>query len=163
MAMTNSDPGREAGLRIVETSRLLRSRVEQRLKPHGMTRAQFATLSKLERQPGLTQSEMAEMLEVQPIAMVRLIDQLSEEGLIERRADPADRRVNRLFLTAAGLTRLARMASFKEELGAEVFAGIAAADLSQLLAILDRVHKNIKTIHATEAAAGVRPRKVNAS
>ena len=156
------DPKREAGLRIVETSRLLRSLVEQRLKPYGMTRAQFATLGKLERQPGLTQTEMAEMLEVQPIAMVRLIDQLSDEGLIERRADPADRRVNRLFLTAAGNAKLVSMASFKEELGAEVFAGIAGADLAQLLVTLDRVHQNIKSIQAGEIAAP-RLRKASAS
>jgi MarR family transcriptional regulator, transcriptional regulator for hemolysin len=161
MAMPYSDPKREAGLRIVETSRLLRSLVEQRLRPFGMTRVQFATLGKLERQPGLTQSEMAEMLEVQPIALVRLIDQLSSEGLIERRPDPHDRRVNRLFLTEAGKAKLLSMSSFKEELGAEVFDGIAGPDLAQLLATLERIHHNIKSIQAAESTVG-RTRKASA-
>lgn len=158
MTMIKNDPKREAGLRIVETSRLLRSLVEQRLKPYGMTRAQYAALIKLERQSGLTQAEMAEILEVQPIAMVRMIDQLSEDGLIERRADPHDRRVNRLFLTGAGEEKLACMASFKEELGVEVFAGISTGDLGHLLAVLDHIHANIKSIQAAPA----RPRKVTA-
>jgi DNA-binding MarR family transcriptional regulator len=127
-----------------------------------MTRAQYSALARLERQPGLTQSEMAEMLEVQPIAMVRMIDQLSDEGLIERRADANDRRVNRLFLTSAGAAKLGGLASFKTELGKEVFGDIADADLAQLLATLDRIHQNIKTIQAGETAAP-RPRKASAS
>ena len=100
--MQKNDPRREAAFRIVETSRLLRAVVEQRLKPYGMTRAQLSTLSRLDRQDGLAQHVVAEALEVQPIAMVRLVDQLSAEGLVERRSDPADRRVNLLFITAAG-------------------------------------------------------------
>ncbi len=156
--MTCSEPKREAGLRIVETARLLRLLVEQRLRPYGMTRAQYSTLARLDRQPGLTQSEMAEMLEVQPIAMVRMIDQLSDEGLIERRADANDRRVNRLFLTTAGKAKLTGLASFKTELGNEVFGDIADADLSQLIDTLDRVHQNIKSIQAGDAALA-RPRK----
>jgi len=150
--MTITDPRREAGLRIIETSRLLRMLVEQRLRPHAMTRAQYATLAKVERQDGLGQHELAEMLEVQPIAMVRLIDQLSAEGLIERRADAHDRRRNRLYLTEAGRARLASLADFKERLGADLFAGIAGEDLRHLLQTLDRLHGNIKAIQAADAA-----------
>ena len=160
--MTISDPRREAGLRIIETSRLLRNLVEQRLKPYGMTRAQYASLARLERQEGLVQGELADLLEVQPIAMVRLIDQLCADGLIERRPDPDDRRCNRLFITSKGRARLHEMADFKERLGSEIFDGIGKEDLQSLLATLDQLHRNIKSIQSLEATAA-RAAKVKAS
>jgi MarR family transcriptional regulator, transcriptional regulator for hemolysin len=151
--MSQSDPRRDAAFRIVEISRLLRSVVEQRLKPHGMTRAQFAALSRLERQDGLAQHVVAESLEIQPIVMVRLVDQLSAEGLIERRPDPDDRRCNRLFLTAGGRKRLRDLADLKLEIGHAVFAGIGQEDLRQMLATLGKVHANLKSIQSADAQA----------
>ena len=160
--MYKLDPRSESAMRIIETSRLLRSLVEQRLRPFGMTRAQFSTLARLDRQDGQVQMELAESLEVQPIAMVRLADQLSAEGLIERRADPADRRCNRLFITGAGRARLATLGNFKEQLGVELFEGIAEADLAHMLTTLDALHRNIKSIQAAEET-GARSRKARAS
>jgi len=157
--MQQKDPRREAALRIVETSRLLRLLVEQRLRPYGMTRAQYATLGKLECQDGQVQNELAEALEVQPIAMVRLVDQLSAEGLVERRPDPQDRRCNRLFITDGGRARIAEMSRFKEELGAEVFDGIGEDELRHTLRTLDRLRANIKSIQTAETAA-TKSRKV---
>lgn len=151
--MILKESNNQAAFRIIETSRLLRSLVELRLKPCGMTRAQYATLSHLEQQDGLAQHEVAEGIEVQPIAMVRLVDQLSAEGFLERRADPADRRCNRLFLTDGGRKRLKAMAEFKSELGGEVFAGITEDELRQMLGTLGKIHANIKSIQAADAAA----------
>ena len=150
--MEQIDPRREAATRIIETSRLLRNLVEQRLKPYGMTRAQFATLSRLERQDGLAQHELAESLEIQPIAMVRLVDQLSADDLVERRADPADRRCNRLFLTGAGRERLKELADFKSGLGSELFEGIGADAIREVLETLGQLHSNIKSIQSADAA-----------
>lgn len=160
--MQQKDPRREAALRIVETSRLLRLLVEQRLRPYGMTRAQYVTLTKLDDQDGLVQNELAEALEVQPIAMVRLVDQLSADGLVERRADPDDRRRNRLFLTDAGRRRLVELSDFKEQLGAEVFEGIGVDDLRHVMQTLDRLRANIKSIQTAETAAP-RSRKAGVS
>lgn len=140
-------------MRIVETSRLLRNLVEQRLKPYGMTRAQVATLGRLEREEGLSQNEMAETLELAPIAMVRIVDQLEGEGLVERRADPSDRRCNLLYITGQGRNRLASLDSFKTRIGAELFDGIGESDIRQMLSTLDRMHANIKTTQAADAAA----------
>lgn len=151
--MQKNDPRREAALRLVETSRLLRAVVEQRLKPYGMTRAQFATLARLDCQDGLAQHELAEALEVQPIAMVRLVDQLSAEGLVERRSDPADRRVNRLSITPAGRERTRALDGFKQAMGEELFEGFSAPEITQLLETFDRLHANLKTIQAADAAA----------
>lgn len=150
--MTRNDPRREAALRLVETSRLLRAVVEQRLRPHGMTRAQFSTLARLDRQDGLSQNEVAEALEVQPIAMVRLVDQLSAEGLVERRNDPADRRVNRLHITEAGRRRVRDLDCFKEAMGVELFAGFSEAEILRLLEVFDGLHANLKTMQAADAA-----------
>lgn len=153
IAMTRNDPRREAALRLVETSRLLRAVVEHRLKPHGMTRAQFATLARLDRQDGLSQNELAEALEVQPIAMVRLVDHLSAEGLVERRNDPADRRVNRLHITAAGRNRVQGLDGFKVAMGEELFAGFSEAEILRLVEAFDGLHANLKTMQAADAAA----------
>lgn len=151
--MQSNDPRREAALRLVETARLLRAVVEQRLKPYGMTRAQFSTLARLDRQDGQSQNEVAEALEVQPIAMVRLVDQLSAEGLVERRNDPADRRVNRLHITEAGRKRVRELDSFKQQMGEELFAGIGAADVLRLIDAFDALHANLKSMQAADAAA----------
>lgn len=153
MRMQSNDPRREAALRLVETARLLRAVVEQRLKPYGMTRAQFSTLARLDRQDGQSQNEVAEALEVQPIAMVRLVDQLSAEGLVERRNDPADRRVNRLHITEAGRKRVRELDSFKQQMGEELFAGIGAADVLRLIDAFDALHANLKSMQAADAAA----------
>ena len=151
--MQSNDPRREAALRLVETARLLRAVVEQRLKPYGMTRAQFSTLARLDRQDGQSQNEVAEALEVQPIAMVRLVDQLSAEGLVERRNDPADRRVNRLHITEAGRKRVRALDSFKQQMGEELFAGIGSPDVRRLIDAFDALHANLKSMQAADAAA----------
>ena len=153
IVMNMNDPRRDAALRLVETSRLLRAVVEQRLKPYGMTRAQFATLARLDRQDGLAQHELADQLEVQPIAMGRLGGHLSAGGLGGRRKDPADRRVNRLFITEAGRKRTRQFDDFKHCLGEELFAGFGEGEVTEMLRTLDRLHANLKTIQAADAAA----------
>src|SRR3974390_1319371 len=92
---------REIGFLINDVARLLRTHADQKASQFGMTRAQWAVLVRIERCQGLKQSELAEILDLQPITLTRLIDRLCDSGLIERRADPADRRAKRLFLTPA--------------------------------------------------------------
>ena len=80
-----------------------------------MTRAQWAVLVRLDRSEGLNQSELAEMLDLQPITLTRLLDKLCDSGLIERRPDPDDRRAKRLFLTAAARPLLEQLSVLGEE------------------------------------------------
>jgi DNA-binding MarR family transcriptional regulator len=82
-----------------DVARLLRVDADKRARAHGMTRAQWGILIWLERQPGITQKEMAELLEVEPITVARLIDRLEARGMVERRPDPRDRRIWRLHLS----------------------------------------------------------------
>jgi MarR family transcriptional regulator, transcriptional regulator for hemolysin len=81
-----------------DVARLLRGEADRRASAHGMTRAQWVILFWLERQPGLSQKELAEILEVEPITVARLIDRLEARGMVERRPDPKDRRIWRLHL-----------------------------------------------------------------
>src|ERR1700732_4228374 len=82
-----------------DVARLLRVDADKRARQHGMTRAQWGILIWLERQPGLSQKELAEILEVEPITVARLIDRLEGRGMVERRPDPRDRRIWRLHLS----------------------------------------------------------------
>ena len=81
-----------------DVARLLRVDADKRARLHGMTRAQWGILIWLDRQPGISQKELAELLEVEPITVARLIDRLEARGMVERRPDPRDRRIWRLHL-----------------------------------------------------------------
>jgi MarR family transcriptional regulator for hemolysin len=81
-----------------DVARLLRHEADRRARTHGMTRAQWVILFWLARQPGLSQKELSEILEVEPITVARLIDRLEARGMVERRPDPKDRRIWRLHL-----------------------------------------------------------------
>src|SRR5665811_1063104 len=96
------DLKRQLVAQLVESSRLLRNYIDHRAKTRGTTRAQWIVLFRLRQQEGLSQVDLADVLELQPISLVRLLDRLVEHGLLERRHDPKDRRANRLFLTARG-------------------------------------------------------------
>ena len=89
-----------------DVARLLRVDADKRARAHGMTRAQWAILIWLERQPGISQKELAELLEVEPITVARLIDRLEARGMVERRPDPRDRRIWRLHLRAPAFPML---------------------------------------------------------
>jgi MarR family transcriptional regulator, transcriptional regulator for hemolysin len=108
-----------------------------------MTRAQWITLVRLRRQDGMTQRELAEILEVEPISAGRLVDRLAARGLIERRADPADRRVWRLHLTPAADPVLAELDAVRQEFAAEAMQGLDAAELAAARAALLRVKSNL--------------------
>ena len=107
-----------------DVARLLRTRFDQRARARGMTRAQWIILARLSRQPGLSQNELAGICEVEPITVGRLVDRLETRGLVERRPDPADRRINRLHLLAAAQPILAEIASYKEVLHEEILGGL---------------------------------------
>jgi MarR family transcriptional regulator for hemolysin len=123
---------REIAFQIIDVARLLRTYADQRAATFGMTRAQWAVLVRLERAEGLKQSELAEMLDVQPITLTRLVDRLCDNGLIERRADPTDRRAKRLYLTPAARPLIERLHAIGEVLMDDILAGIDEAALDAM-------------------------------
>src|ERR1700742_2035053 len=99
-----------------DVARLMRTRFDQRARARGMTRAQWIILARLERQPGLSQNEMAAICEVEPITVGRLIDRLEARGLVERRNDPTDRRIRRLHLLPAAKPIIDEIMHHKDEM-----------------------------------------------
>ena len=84
-----------------DVARLLRHEADRRASAYGMTRAQWALMSRLARNPGLSQKELADLLEVEPISVARMVDRLEANGMLERRADANDRRIWRDFCHCA--------------------------------------------------------------
>jgi len=143
---------REILFQLTDVARALRTCIDQRARQHGMTRAQWAVLIRLERQEGMTQAEMAESLEIQPISLVRLVDRLCDQKLVERRPHPSDRRANRLYLTAKGRSTLERLVPLGREISADVLASFSEAEARQLLQQLLRIKGNIRRSSAANGA-----------
>jgi MarR family transcriptional regulator for hemolysin len=135
---------REFAFLLNDVARLLRTCADQKARQFGMTRAQWAVLARLQRQQGLKQSELAEVLDLQPITLTRLLDRLCGNGLIERRPDPADRRANRLFLTPAAGPLMDRLNDLGEDLMASVLDGIETETVGVMLDALSRARANLK-------------------
>src|SRR6476661_8596866 len=114
--MRQGHPHRDLAFLINDVGRMLRTYADQVARRFGMTRAQWALLKRLEANQGLKQSELAEMLDLQPITVTRLVDRLCDTGLIERRADPDDRRAKRLFLTPAAQPLMGELDALATEL-----------------------------------------------
>ncbi len=109
-----------------DVARLLRQEADRRAAAHGMTRAQWVILFWLKKQPGLSQKELAEILEVEPITVARLIDRLETRGMVERRPDPKDRRIWRLHLLPPSAPVLAEMEDERADILRLVTEDVAA-------------------------------------
>ena len=128
---------------IGETAHALRRAFDRRAATLGVTRAQWKVLFRLSRTPGLRQVELADMLDVEPITLSRIIDRLQDAGLVERVADPADRRAWRLQVTELAQPLIAKLRSLAEVLVDEAFAGLSEEDLAALRANLAHIRENL--------------------
>jgi MarR family transcriptional regulator for hemolysin len=128
---------------LYDVARLMRTRADQRARMRGMTRAQWVILARLERQPGMSQNEMAAVVEVEPITIARLVDRLEARGVVERKHDPRDRRVWRLHLTPAATPILREIKKYRAELDELITAGIEPAMLKALTDGLLRMKVNL--------------------
>jgi MarR family transcriptional regulator for hemolysin len=124
---------------------LLRTVANQKAARFGMNRAKWAVLVRLERYEGLKQNELAVMLDLLPISLTRLLDGLCDNGVIERRSDPADRRAKRLFLTPAARPLLQQLAELGEELMDSALGGLSAEKAAALLKSLTAVKENLRS------------------
>jgi DNA-binding MarR family transcriptional regulator len=140
------DLKRQLVAQLVESSRLLRNYIDHRAKDRGTTRAQWIVLFRLRQQEGLSQVDLADVLELQPISLVRLLDRLVEHGLLERRHDPRDRRANRLFLTASGRQLVDDLDSLRDSIASDVLHDIPEAAIEVSLRTLSDIKERIKAI-----------------
>ena len=109
---------------VVTLARLIRVEADKRARAHGMTRAQWVILLNVDRRPGMLQKELAEVLEVEPISVARLVDRLEARGMIERRGDPMDRRCWRLHLMEAARPLLGEINTQLDDLAQTLCGGI---------------------------------------
>ncbi len=134
-----------------DVARALRTRFDQKARAsHAMTRAQWIILSRLERQPGMSQNEMAAICEVEPITVARLVDRLEARGLVERRSDPSDRRIRRLHLLPAAKPIIEAINEARETMSDRITAGLGATTREALIDALLVIKENI----ANEALTG---------
>ena len=141
-------------LLVTDSARLLRRRFDARARCLGVSRAQWQVLFALSRNEGINQAGLAEALDVETITVGRMVDRLEEAGLVERRADPADRRAWRLHLTPRAHPILVSLRSVADEVMADALTGLAAGERADLGALLARLHGNLQ--RRSEAAAATR-------
>ncbi len=150
-------PRREFAFLVNDLARLLRTFADQRARQFGMTRAQWAVLARLEHHEGLKQSELADMLDLQPITLTRLVDRLCASGLIERRADASDRRVKRLYLLPLARPLMDRLAQLGTEMMESVLDGFDVATIERMTAELSRAKDNLRNLTSKANVTAKKP------
>jgi DNA-binding MarR family transcriptional regulator len=137
---------RNFGFLLKEVSRRYVNRFEVRAREISLNLAQAKALVRLEKNEGVSQARLAELAEVDAMAMVRILDRMEAEGLLERRPDPADRRARCLYLTEKARPILSEIWRLSEEIRAEIFAGVSKAEREQFMSVLERVYANISQL-----------------
>ena len=150
--MSNSQPEESIGFLISDVSRLLRRNFDKRAQKIGLSRAQWQVLAWLKRNEGISQTQLADLLEMSPMTLVRLIDRLEMNGLVERRAHPTDRRVYQLFLAGHAHPSLDRLWSMGAETREEALEGITPEVEAAMLKALAKIRKNLIAADASVPA-----------
>jgi MarR family transcriptional regulator for hemolysin len=125
---------------------LMRKHFDRRAQQFGMTRAQWRATKVLHHRPGMRQNELAEFLEMEPIAVGRVIDRLQTAGFVERRHDPRDRRAWRLYTTEQATGVIDDMESIGLQLRREATQGIAHEEMARAMATLEQIKANLQAL-----------------
>ncbi len=139
------------GFLINDTARLFRRMFDGNIRDLGMTSLQWRTVARLKREPGMRQSELADLLEVEPITLSRMIDRLAESDMVCRKPDPNDRRAWNLYLTDKAeplMAQLQREADAVQELA---LTGLSDDDRAALARLVERVRGNLSRREAVDA------------
>ncbi|HWM70601.1 MAG TPA: MarR family transcriptional regulator [Steroidobacteraceae bacterium] len=142
---------RNFGFLLKELSRRYTLRFEVRAREIPLNLPQAKTLVRLEKNEGVSQARLAELAEVDPMTMVRLLDRMEADGWLERRPDPADRRARCLYLTAKAKPILSEIWRLSEETRAELFAGVSKAERDIFMTVLERLYDNISRLEGGPA------------
>ena len=138
---------------IGETAHSLRKAFDRLAVGLGVTRAQWKVLFKLTRKPGLRQVELADMLDLEPITLCRIVDRLEEAGLVERTRDPEDRRAWKLHVTAQAQPLVDKLQAVGAELVGHAFSGIDPEEIEITRKVLARVRENAGSIGTMNRAS----------
>jgi DNA-binding MarR family transcriptional regulator len=134
-----------------DATRQLRKHFDRRATRLELTRAQWRALKATSRQEGLSQTELADLLDMEPIPVGRVIDRLEKTGFVERRADPADRRRWRLYLTPKAHAVVGEMETIADELRNDALRDVDPNDLDALMRVLARIKENLAALDAQAA------------
>jgi MarR family transcriptional regulator, transcriptional regulator for hemolysin len=165
------DRMRNFGFLLKDVSRKYVLRFEQRARGIALTLPQCKALVRLEKNQGVSQARLAELADVEPMTMVRILDRMEADGLLERRPDPGDRRARCLYLTAKAKPLLDEIWRLAELTRAETFAGINRQERDAFIGLLERMHGNVCALDgqpveppqlATVGKTGTRPGKTAA-
>ena len=131
------------GYTIADMTRLLRRVFDRRAAHLGLTRAQWRALKLVGRTPGLTQAQLAEELDMEAIAVGRVLDRMQAAGFIERRPDPNDRRCWRLYPVGETPAAMVEMKRIADHLNDEVLEGVSDEDFETVMRVLAAVKENL--------------------
>ena len=141
--MLREDLSRNFGFLVNDVARALRTEYDRRVRGLGLTRSQWWVMNHLFRNPGLSQSELAEILEVEKPSVGRLLDRLEAKGWVRREHDARDRRAWRVYLADAAEPQMRSLRKRAGELMNDALAGLSAADRERLVDLLLAVKANL--------------------
>lgn len=140
------------GYLLADNSRLARRAFDERVRADGVTGPQARLLLTLDRNPGENQGHYADLLDVEPITLCRMVDRLEDAGLVERRPDPDDRRARRLHLTAKSREKLTRLRERLDAMVDEMLSGLSETDRGEFARLLSVVRTNLVAQREQEKA-----------
>ena len=146
-----ADRLRNFGFLLRDVYRLYAKHFERYATEIGLTLPQCKVLGHLSRNEGIRQARLAELTDTDPMTLVRTLDRMQQDGWIERRPDPSDRRAHQLFLREAAKPVLQRIWKIADQARNEVLADLSAAEREQLIELLERVHRTLSSLDAQEA------------
>ncbi len=149
----SSEDERHIGFLISDVARLMRTAFDRRVRGLGLTRSQWLVINRLHRRPGATQSELAEMLEVEKATAGRMVDRMEKKGWVLRRPDAADRRVNRLFLTAEADLIQVQLAQIADRTVDNALALLSAREREQFSEWMRQVKRQLQAMLEPALAA----------
>lgn len=154
-------PDRNVSFLLHDVARLMRKRFEQNARSLKLTRSQYQVLAHLSRNDGIQQGSLAELIEVEPITLTRILDRLEEAGLVERRAHPTDRRIRQIHLTDKAHPLLEEIFAIAAVTRGQAFDGVSDADRDRLFALLSTIKANLLDRGTATSGAGAGDRRAS--
>jgi DNA-binding MarR family transcriptional regulator len=148
----SSEDERHIGFLISDVARMMRTAFDRRVRALGLTRSQWLVINRLHRRPGATQSELAEMLEVEKATAGRMVDRMEKKGWVVRRADAGDRRVNRLHLTQEAVLIQVRLAQIADRTVDDALALLSPRERDQFAVSMRRVKRRLQAMLEPDSA-----------
>jgi DNA-binding MarR family transcriptional regulator len=152
---SHQDDALHFGWLTADVARLMRTVFDRRVRTLGLTRPQWLALFRLHRRPGASQSELADMMEIEKAPAGRIVDRMEEKGWIERRPDPLDRRINRIYLTERGERVFAAIYPISSDTIEDALSELSRTDRDRLVALLGQVKSTLQALAESDPAPNI--------